>query len=228
MKILADFEAIGGTFVTPPEDMRARLLNIRAFLFDWDGVFNNGMKYGDQGSPFSEEDSMGTNLLRLGYWLTHDRKMPITGVVTGATNQAAEYFVNREHFDVGIRGYTNKHEAWEAFLSAFDITPEEVAFVYDDVLDLSMAQFCTLKFCVRRDAGPAFNDYVVRHGLCDYRTGRSGGSGAVREISELILTLNGTFDDALTARIAYADTYRTYLSARSAITPLSIVRTPAG
>ena len=40
--------------------MLARQLHgIRALVFDWDGVFNDGWKDAQGGSPFSEVDSMG-------------------------------------------------------------------------------------------------------------------------------------------------------------------------
>ncbi|MDX1409993.1 MAG: hypothetical protein R3330_17710, partial [Saprospiraceae bacterium] len=165
------------------------------------------------------------NLLRLGHWLAHGR-MPVAGVITGATNEAVDYFVRREHVDVCIRGYTNKNEAWQAFLDAFPATPEEVAFVYDDVLDLSMARHCGLRICVRRD-GPAFNEFVSSKGFCDYRTGKPGGQGAVREVCELFLSLTGMFEHAVQTRIDYGTVYRDYLNARTAIDTHSVVRSPA-
>lgn len=53
-----------GQFVTSEADIAKRLSKAKAFIFDWDGVFNNGFKQGQAGSGFSEVDSMGTNLLR--------------------------------------------------------------------------------------------------------------------------------------------------------------------
>ena len=62
----------GGEFVASPRDLQHRLQNIRAFIFDWDGVFNNGAKTGAGGSGFDEADAMGTNLLRFGFWLLNN------------------------------------------------------------------------------------------------------------------------------------------------------------
>ena len=205
-------------------DIRKKLTHIRAFLFDWDGVFNNGEKYGDQGSPFSEADSMGTNLLRLGYWLSHDGKMPVTGIITGAVNQGVDYFAKRECLDVCIRGFTDKQIAWKYFLENFDIKPHEVAFVFDDVIDLPIAKDCGLRFCINRKASPAFKQYVIENQLCDYVTASTGGEGAVREVCEFMLSIQGLYSDVVEARMEYAaDVYGRYLDDRKRIETLTLV-----
>ena len=58
------FESEGGEFITPPFVLMEKLKNIKAIVFDWDGVFNEGVKGGGNHSGFSEIDSMGTNMLR--------------------------------------------------------------------------------------------------------------------------------------------------------------------
>jgi 3-deoxy-D-manno-octulosonate 8-phosphate phosphatase (KDO 8-P phosphatase) len=205
-------------------EIREKLTDIHAFLFDWDGVFNNGEKFGDQGSPFSEADSMGTNLLRLGYWLNHDRKLPVTGVITGAVNQGVNYFAKRECLDVCIRGFTDKQIAWKYFLDNFDIKPQQVAFVFDDVIDLPIAKECGLRFCVNRKASPAFKKYVIDNHLCEYVTASAGGEGAVREVCEFMLSIQGVYDDVVETRMKYAeDGYGLYLEDRQRIETLSLV-----
>ena len=72
-------------------------MNIKAFIFDWDGVFNNGQKNANSSSNFNETDSMGTNLLRYSYFLTNG-VLPITAVISGEKNEAAFYFCERECF----------------------------------------------------------------------------------------------------------------------------------
>ncbi len=205
-------------------EIREKLNDIHAYLFDWDGVFNSGEKFGDLGSPFSEADSMGTNLLRLGYWLRHDGKMPVTGIITGAVNEGVDYFAKRECLDVCIRGYTDKQIAWEHFLDNFDIEPHQVAFVFDDVIDLPIAKECGLRFCVNRKASPAFRQYVIDNQLCDYMTASTGGEGAVREVCEFILSVQGQYDEVVDARMAYLDDgYRAYLEDRIKIKTMTLV-----
>src|ERR1043166_618462 len=86
-----------GNFITPEKKVKEKLKHIKAILFDWDGVFNNGQKTSNGGSAFSEVDSMGTNLLRYSLYLRNG-KMPVTAVISGEKNETAFYFCNREGF----------------------------------------------------------------------------------------------------------------------------------
>lgn len=60
--ILEDY--FKGEFVINSTALRQKFRTIKAFVFDWDGVFNNGQKNIDGHSTFSEVDSMGVNLIR--------------------------------------------------------------------------------------------------------------------------------------------------------------------
>jgi 3-deoxy-D-manno-octulosonate 8-phosphate phosphatase (KDO 8-P phosphatase) len=143
--------------------------------------------------------------------------MPIAGILTGAVNQGAEYFAKRECMDVCLRGFNNKRDAWSLFLETFDVRPEEVAYVFDDVIDLPIAESCGLRVCVRRTSSPAFQEYVVAENLCDFITAHEGGDGAVRETCEFLLAVSGIYEKAVQVRIAYGDTYRRYIKQRKAI-----------
>src|ERR1700739_4497109 len=101
------YEAIGATFLLPENEMKQKLRTIKAFVFDWDGVFNTGEKNGGGSSSFNEVDSMGTNLLRFGYYLQH-KQLPKTAVISGEKNETAFYFANREHFDASYFKIVNK------------------------------------------------------------------------------------------------------------------------
>ena len=96
--IASHFIDLGGEFVLPADRLARRMLDIRAVVFDWDGVFNDGSKGAGHTSTFSEADSMGTNLLRYGLQL-HRGRMPIAAVISGENNPSAREFVLREHFD---------------------------------------------------------------------------------------------------------------------------------
>ncbi|MFM7838489.1 MAG: hypothetical protein ACKO6K_02890, partial [Chitinophagaceae bacterium] len=53
-----------GEFITSLPHLQEKLSNVRAYVFDWDGVFNEGFKNEQGSSAFSEIDAMGINLLR--------------------------------------------------------------------------------------------------------------------------------------------------------------------
>jgi len=75
------FSGAGGRFCTPPKELQQKLSKARAIIFDWDGVFNNGAKSDSSGSPFSEPDAMGINLLRFSFWLSH-HQIPPTAILS--------------------------------------------------------------------------------------------------------------------------------------------------
>lgn len=207
----------GSELLIPEEDFLEKLSNIRIWLFDWDGVFNTGLKHGDSGSPFSEADSMGTNLLRYSGWLNSNGKMPVMGIVTGAQNETAAYLAGREKFNFCYRGFKHKIQALEEILKATGGKPEEVGFFFDDVLDLSIARICGLRLCMRTSGLREFHRYIKKQKTCDYLSGVPGGRNAIRETSDFILRIQGNFDEVLESRITYSSRYQQYLAEKSTI-----------
>ena len=216
MNIQDHFLQIGGEFVLPYKELEEKLKNIKAFIFDWDGVFNNGVKDGDAGSPFSEADSMGINLLRFGYYLTHG-KLPHTGIITGENNASAFHLANREHFDTVHFKFKHKTEALTHLNEQHGIKGEEVAFVFDDVLDVALAKEVALRLMVRRGASPLFAEYARSRGICDYIAGNAGKDHAVREVCELMLGTAYDYNKVVDSRVAFAEDYQSYLSKRSQV-----------
>src|SRR6478672_11836525 len=137
----------GGFFVTP-EILAERLHRIKAFVFDWDGVFNGGEKDAEGSSPFNEVDAMGTNLLRFNHHLRNNSQA-VTAIITGENNKAAMAFARREHFNAVYCGIKYKAQALEHLNKTYGIMDGEVAFVFDDVLDFSVAASSGLRIMVK-------------------------------------------------------------------------------
>ena len=203
--------------MAPASVLVEKLADIRAFLFDWDGVFNEGTKAAGASSPYSEPDSMGTNLLRFGGWRQHGT-LPVVGILTALDNPTAVGLARREHFQVVYFGFKHKAEALDHLLETYQLRPSQVAFVFDDVIDLSVARQCGLRFFVNRPASPLLRRFVTERKLADYCTGNSGGSHAVREICELILGLQGQYEATVEERIAFHGSYARYLAERNQTT----------
>ncbi|NIA09101.1 MAG: phosphatase [Nitrospiraceae bacterium] len=212
--VTESFEEVGGRFVSPVSDIRKKLGRIRVFVFDWDGVFNRGIKGHSIAGTYSEADSMGTNLLRFSSWMDQDR-LPVMAILTGQGDLTAIDFALREHFNYIYLNSIHKDKAFSHLLEILGIDPEEAAFCFDDVLDLPIAQRCGLRFMVRRMASPLFREYVTQRNLCDYLTGQQGDNHAVREIVELILGLRGDLDLVIQERIKFTGPYQRYLVQRS-------------
>jgi len=218
MDIEIAFTKLGGRFCRPFDEFKDRLSKIKAYVFDWDGVFNDGVKSAQGGSSFSEVDSMGTNMLRFSHWLKSGSP-PAVAVITGEENPSALYLSQREHFHAVYFKSTNKLVALEHFLKANHLQSNEVAFVYDDVLDLGVAEKCGLRFLVKHLAAPLFQNYSVKNKVADYIT--STDEHAVREVCELVMGANGKFDEAIRKRSIFDDAYQQYLNDRNKITTLN-------
>jgi len=213
------FEDLGGEFVTSALELQKSLDYTQALLFDWDGVFNAGIKGYEQTSLYSEVDSMGINMLRFGYWLKN-KKMPFTAIITGENNLSAFQLAKREHFDAVYYHVNHKIEALEYIKNTHTLENKQVMFCFDDILDVSLAKAVGARFLVKRKSNPLFLNYAKKHQICDYLTASEGGQGAIREISELVLGLLGSYDTTITNRIAYSEEYKTYLTQRNAIETL--------
>lgn len=209
------FTQAGGTFCIPYAEFQSKLSHIKAFIFDWDGVFNDGTKDNQGSSDFSEVDSMGTNLLRLSRWLLK-KEMPFCAVMSGEKNQISFQYTKREHFHQGYFKILHKTLALDHFLAAHSLRASEVAFVFDDVLDLSVAARAGLRIMVGRTANPLFRQYVIDRKLTDYITGHD--QFAVRETCELLIGAAGNFEATINARSAFSSEYRQYLQERQQIT----------
>ena len=215
-EIEARFSKLGGVFLTPVEALHRRLMDVRGFVSDWDGVFNDGAKSDASASTYNEPDSMGTNLLRYALWRAHG-ELPATALITGADNPAAREFARREHFHAVYHGARNKTAAIQAFCASRKVSSEQLLCIFDDVNDLGMAFACGVRVLVKRTASPLLLDYVARQNLCDYITGHSSSAHAVREVCELALGLLGAFDAVVASRVAWDGDYARYFAARQAL-----------
>lgn len=210
------FTAIDGQFITPEIELIEKLKHIKAFVFDWDGVFTDVYKDHLMQSRFSEADSMGVNLLRFSYYLNNNT-IPVTAIISGEKNNTAFTFVTRECLHVSYSKFANKLEASKHLCATYNLQPNEICFMFDDVLDLSLAEVCGVRIFVQRKANPLLNEYVINNCFADYVTGATSGESAVREACELLIGLNGNYNEVVTERKNFSDTYSKYLALRKTV-----------
>lgn len=216
--VLDFFTRQGGTLCIPADQFAERFAAVKAFVFDWDGVFNDGARDGGGGGTFHEPDAMGTNLLRFTYWLSR-QQLPIVAVLTGESNRHARRFVEREHYHQLYRNVVDKKQAFEHFIASHLLASHEAAFIFDDVHDLSVAAVCGVRILVQRKASPLLNRWIEDRGLADYVTFSTGGDYAVRESCELLAGVLGRYTEAIAERAGFTERYRQYLSERQAVVP---------
>jgi 3-deoxy-D-manno-octulosonate 8-phosphate phosphatase (KDO 8-P phosphatase) len=210
--------AFQGTFYTPPAEIAARLQKIRAFIFDWDGVFNNGVKDSEGASPFNEVDAMGTNLLRFNHYLRNG-DVPVTMVISGERNPAAFRLAEREHFHAVYCGIKYKAVALDHLQKAYGIADDEVAFFFDDVLDFSVSARAGLRIMIGRACNPLMIRWAAAKGYIDYCTAADGTNYGLREGMELLKGLSGRFEDTMSERAMFTSNYTDYLAARNIAKP---------
>ena len=210
------FSELGGKFITSYPNLKEKVTKIKAVIFDWDGVFNNGLKISDVGSAFSEPDTMGMNMFKLDYWL-RNKHLPYTFIITGENNQMALKIANRERMNAVFLSYINKTEALNIICDKYGLKKEEVAFVYDDILDIGVAKEVGISILISRSGSPLTTNYVISNGICDYVTGNPGGEFAVREACELLIGMNGDMNKTIDTRIRFKGDYEKYLAERGLI-----------
>jgi 3-deoxy-D-manno-octulosonate 8-phosphate phosphatase (KDO 8-P phosphatase) len=212
----ARYTALGGRFLTPATGLATRAASLSGLVFDWDGVFNSGVKGDGVASTFSEADSMGTNLLRYALW-RRAGELPFAAIVSGADNPGARRLAEREHFDAVYTGVRDKGAVIGSLAAARGLGPDGLLCVFDDVNDLPMAAGCAIRVLVRRAASPLLAAYAERERLCDYITAFEGGYNAVREVTELVIGLLGAFEAVVRSRVASDEQYARYFAARQAV-----------
>lgn len=217
---MKDLEALfteqGGYFATRPDVLSQKLDKIQVYIFDWDGVFNDGRKSASSSSDFSESVSMGINMLRFSTYLKQGFN-PKIYIVTGEQNPTSIHLASREYFDGVFFKIKNKVEALDHIKSMHSIQNENLGFFYDDILDLSIASVVGFRGMIKNSAAPLFAEYVKAHSLADYITSNSGGQNGLREACELVIGLNQNFEETVRQRVEFSSTYQNYLEQRSSI-----------
>lgn len=219
-------------FATAPEQLAQRLQRCRAVLLDWDGVVGSGLKGPGAPAAFNEIDGMGLNLLRYALWRRGGSKaVPAVAVVSGQRDPGAQALAERDHLDALYMGFLDKRPALEHLCRTRGLEPSELLFVFDDVIDLSVAERCGARFLVARPAQRLVEDLARRRGLCDYVVRSPAAGGALREACEVALALLGVHEEVFAARGWFDEDYQRFLAERKKLAPparLVIEREPDG
>ncbi len=166
------------------ENYKVKLSNIKAFAFDVDGVLTNGQVicHPDSGElvrSYDAKDGFGLRMaLMKGY---------IIGIITGGEGGSiVKRFVPNLATEV-FTASRDKVPVFEEFCKKYNLKPEEVAYVGDDIPDIGILQICGLAVC------PADAVEEVKL-VCDYVSEFPGGKGCVRNLIEQVLKIQGNFD----------------------------------
>jgi 3-deoxy-D-manno-octulosonate 8-phosphate phosphatase (KDO 8-P phosphatase) len=167
-------------------EIQERASRVRLVLLDGDGVLTDGRiimsSDGTETRAFDVTDGFG---IRLG-----TRAGLLFGIVSGRRSEvlarrAAELQIDELH-----QGVLHKARCVREILDRRGVSPEELCFVGDDVIDLPPMRLAGLA------AAPAGARDEVRE-AAHFVADRAGGRGAVRDVVELILRAGGKWEAAL-------------------------------
>ncbi|SEI08955.1 3-deoxy-D-manno-octulosonate 8-phosphate phosphatase (KDO 8-P phosphatase) [Rheinheimera pacifica] len=149
---------------------------IKLLICDVDGVFSDGRIYlGNQGEElkaFHTRDGYGVKALR--------QAGIEVAVITGRNSAIVQQRMTALTVPFIYQGQENKLAAFADLRQQLQLTPEQIAYIGDDLPDWAVMQHCGLSVAVK-DAHP----YLRQH--AHYITTMAGGFGAVRELCDLIL-----------------------------------------
>ncbi len=163
-----------------------KALRIKLLVSDVDGVLTDSSIYvfgdGSEAKRFTVEDGAGVALARYG-----GLKLAF---ISGRFSQATENRMKELKIDHCRQGELNKVRVLEEYCRDFNVTPEEVAYIGDGLVDIPVMEKCGLRI-----SPPNGHELVKK--TAHVITERAGGFGAFREAVELILKAQGKFYNAL-------------------------------
>ena len=170
----------------PSSDLMIRAARVTALVLDVDGVLTDGRvvydEFGDELKFFDIQDGAG-----LALW---HRAGLRTALITGRKARMVKRRAKEMRVDFLVQHASQKLVAYEKFIKKFHLAHAQICAVGDDLMDLPILKRAGLAIAV-----PNAVDEVKA--ISHYRTSKSGGRGAVREIIDLILKAKGLWDSTL-------------------------------
>jgi 3-deoxy-D-manno-octulosonate 8-phosphate phosphatase (KDO 8-P phosphatase) len=159
---------------------------LKLLILDVDGVLTDGRLFFDNEGVeykcFHARDGHGIKLLR--------QTGVEVAVISGRNSNSVALRMKSLGIEHVYQGHENKLSAFEELLSKTGCTFEQAAHVGDDLLDLPIMMRVGLAIAVN-DANFAVKERA------DWCTTLSGGQGAVREVCDLIMLAQGSFEKIL-------------------------------
>jgi len=171
-------------------EIRTRAARVKLLLMDVDGVLTDGHLINVPGPDgkmaetkmFDSQDGIALQWLN---WCGIQ-----TGVISGRISPATEERARQVKMTHVYQGHIEKIPILEEIFKKSGIAPEETAYAGDDLTDVVAMRRVGLAIAVA-NARPE----VKR--AAHYITEARGGSGAIREVCELILYAHGKWPDIL-------------------------------
>ena len=162
------------------DSLHDRLARVQLLCLDVDGVLTDGHLYwagpGVFSQRFSVKDGVGIKLLE-GTGVTV--AILSAGDIQSGRDRAKSLGLQHAYF-----GLADKVQRWSELIASLALTPEQTAFMGDELSDLPLLRKAGVSFTV-----PDAPDEV--RAAVDFVAHRPGGDGAVREVTDLLRGARG-------------------------------------
>src|SRR5690606_21901755 len=164
---------------------KQKLKNITTFIFDVDGVLTDGsillMPTGEMVRSMHTKDGYAMQYaIKKGYRIA---------VITGGRDKMVEERLKYLGLTDIYSGVRDKMEAYTDLLYSYQLKPEEIVYMGDDLPDFEVMKQVGLP-CCPNDAVPEIRE------ICDYISLINGGKGCVRDIIEQTLKVQKKWYDS--------------------------------
>jgi len=171
-----------------PEEVADRARRLRLMVFDVDGVLTDGtLWYGPGGEElkgFHAFDGHGLKLLAA--------SGVACALLSGRSSAAVSARAAELQIEDVLQGVEDKLAACRALLGKKGLNLAQIGFMGDELVDLPVLTRCGLA-CAPREAPEAVRSRV------HYVAAAPAGRGAAREVCELVMRAQGSFERALQA-----------------------------
>ena len=160
---------------------------IKAILFDVDGVLTDGgIIYDDTGLEYKrynvKDGQIISHLKRLGF---------IVGAITGRESDVVKNRCVELKLDFHKHGVKDKLIEYNSFKDQYNFVDEEIAYIGDDIIDLSILVRCGLS-ATPNDA----REYIKEN--VNIVTFSKGGEGVFRDVADYILDSQNLLQELIT------------------------------
>ncbi len=168
------------------EDIQKRIRNIKFFLSDVDNVLTDGFVYynsdGKDAIAIHVHDGSGLKFLQQGGIKV--------GLVSGRKSEAIINWAKALELDEVFVGYIDKLIPYLEIKNKYGLKDTEIAYIGDDLTDYSVLSRVGFAVAVKDAADEIKN-------IAHYITNKKVGEGIIREISEIILKVQGKWEKVL-------------------------------
>lgn len=156
------------------------LASITTFVFDVDGVLTDGSI-----QISTEGELLRTMDIKDGYAMKHAIDQGFTvAVISGGKNEGVRTRLKGLGLTDVYLGCQDKTQQIDEFMDIYDIRPEQVLYMGDDIPDLYPMRKVAMPTCPQ-DAVPEIKE------ISKYISHKKGGHGCVRDVIEQVLKVQG-------------------------------------